>query len=53
MKGAVVARLVDAYDSVLFDLDGVVYLGSKAIDYAVESINRVKCKFFTQLIQNP
>ncbi len=46
MKGAVVARLVDAYDSVLFDLDGVVYLGSKAIDYAVESINRVKSEGF-------
>jgi HAD superfamily hydrolase (TIGR01450 family) len=41
-KGAVVARLIDAYDSVLFDLDGVVYLGSQAIEHAVESINRVK-----------
>ncbi len=40
------ARLIDSYDSVLFDLDGVVYLGSKAIDYAVESINRVKSEGF-------
>lgn len=44
VRGAVVARLVDSYDSVLFDLDGVVYLGSKAIDFAVESINRVKAE---------
>lgn len=42
----VVARLVDAYDSVLFDLDGVVYLGSKAIDYAVDAINQVKSEGF-------
>jgi len=44
VKGAVVARLIDSYDSVLFDLDGVVYLGSKAIEYAVDSINRVKAE---------
>lgn len=42
----VVARLVDAYDSVLFDLDGVVYLGAKAIEHAVESINRLKAEGF-------
>jgi HAD superfamily hydrolase (TIGR01450 family) len=36
-----VARLVDQFDSVLFDLDGVVYLGSEAIPYAVETINRL------------
>lgn len=35
------ARLVDQFDSVLFDLDGVVYLGSEAIPYAVETINRL------------
>ncbi len=35
------ARLVDAYDSVLLDLDGVVYLGSQAVPHAVESINRL------------
>lgn len=33
------ANLVEGYDSLLLDLDGVVYLGSKAVDHAVESIN--------------
>jgi glycerol-1-phosphatase len=36
-----VARLVDQFDSVLFDLDGVVYLGSEAIPFAVETINKL------------
>jgi HAD superfamily hydrolase (TIGR01450 family) len=36
-----VARLVDLFDSVLFDLDGVVYLGSEPIPFAVETINRL------------
>lgn len=36
------AALVDGYDSLLLDLDGVVYLGSKAVDKAVESINRAQ-----------
>ena len=35
------ARLVDQFDSVLFDLDGVVYLGSEAIPFAVETINKL------------
>lgn len=35
------ARLIDEFDSVLFDLDGVVYLGSKAIPHAVETINKL------------
>lgn len=42
--GAVVARLVDQFDSVLFDLDGVVYLGSKAIPNAVEAINMLSAE---------
>lgn len=33
--------LVSGYDSVLADLDGVIYEGGKAIEYAVESINKV------------
>ena len=33
------ARLVDGYDSLLLDLDGVVYLGSQAVSHAIESIN--------------
>ena len=33
------ARLVDGYDSLLLDLDGVVYLGAQAIDHAVDNIN--------------
>lgn len=35
------ARLIDGYDSVLLDLDGVVYLGAQAIQHAVESINKL------------
>jgi HAD superfamily hydrolase (TIGR01450 family) len=43
---AIVARLIDAYDSILLDLDGVVYLGAQAIDHAVESINRAESEGF-------
>jgi HAD superfamily hydrolase (TIGR01450 family) len=38
-QGETVARLVDGYDSLLLDLDGVVYLGSQAVSFAIESIN--------------
>jgi glycerol-1-phosphatase len=38
----VVARLIDEFDSVLLDLDGVVYLGSKAVVHAVETINQLQ-----------
>jgi glycerol-1-phosphatase len=34
-----VTRLVDRYDLVIFDLDGVVYLGHEPIGGAVEAIN--------------
>ncbi len=34
-------RLVDRYDLVIFDLDGVVYLGSEPIPGAVEAINKL------------
>lgn len=33
--------LVSQYDSVLADLDGVIYEGGKAINHAVESINKL------------
>lgn len=33
--------LVDRFDSVLFDLDGVIYQGDRAIAGAVQSVNRV------------
>jgi glycerol-1-phosphatase len=33
--------LLDRFDSVLLDLDGVVYRGGEAVSHAVESINRV------------
>ena len=36
------AGVVSAYDSILFDLDGVVYLGKESIPFAVESINSVQ-----------
>lgn len=32
-------RLVDAFDVLLFDLDGVLYTGRKAVPHAVESLN--------------
>ena len=38
------ARLVDGYDSLLLDLDGVVYLGSKAVVHAIESINSAQAQ---------
>ncbi|MEY4410205.1 MAG: hypothetical protein RLZ99_678 [Actinomycetota bacterium] len=38
------ARLADAYDSLLLDLDGVVYLGARAITHAVESINAAQAQ---------
>jgi glycerol-1-phosphatase len=41
-QGDLVAAVVSSYDSVLFDLDGVVYLGKESIPFAVESINRVQ-----------
>ena len=40
------ARLVDGYDSLLLDLDGVVYVGAKAIDHAVDSINSAQSQGF-------
>ena len=36
------AELVSNYDSLLCDLDGVVYLGAKAIEHSVESLNRAQ-----------
>lgn len=38
------ARLVDAYDSLLLDLDGVVYLGAQAVAHAIESINTAQAQ---------
>jgi HAD superfamily hydrolase (TIGR01450 family) len=43
----VVARLIDEFDSVLLDLDGVVYLGSKAVVHAVETINQLQAEGIT------
>ena len=40
------ARLVDGYDSLLLDLDGVVYLGAQAIDHAVDNINAAQAQGF-------
>lgn len=36
------SRLVDAYDLVIFDLDGVVYLIDKPIDGAAEAVERLR-----------
>lgn len=38
------ARLFEEFDSLLFDLDGVVYEGGKAIEGAVETINELSSK---------
>ena len=34
--------LVDGYDLVIFDLDGVVYLGSEPVPGAVDAVNRLR-----------
>ena len=39
-------RLVDSYDSVFADLDGVVYEGGKAIAHAIESLVALKSEGF-------
>lgn len=35
-------RLVDSYDAVFFDLDGVIYLGDHAVEGAVEAISALR-----------
>jgi HAD superfamily hydrolase (TIGR01450 family) len=37
-----VTGLVDGYDLVIFDLDGVVYLGAEPVPGAVEAVNRLR-----------
>src|SRR5256885_1475790 len=37
-----VSGLVDGYDLVIFDLDGVVYLGAEPVPGAVEAVNRLR-----------
>jgi glycerol 3-phosphatase-2 len=39
---SVAKKLVDGYDALFADLDGVIYEGGKAIDHAVETIGRLK-----------
>ena len=41
MTETVAQRLVDGYDLVIFDLDGVVYEGTIPIPGAVEAINKL------------
>ena len=36
--------LLDSFDSLLLDLDGVVYRGKQAIPGAVEAINRAQAE---------
>lgn len=38
------ARLVDAYDAVLLDLDGVVYIGPRSVPGSVEVINTLQAE---------
>ncbi len=37
-------RLIDPYDLVIFDLDGVVYLGTQAVPGAAEAIGRLRAE---------
>jgi len=37
-----VTALVDGYDLVIFDLDGVVYLGTQPVPGAVDAVNRLR-----------
>ncbi len=39
---ATTARLVDGYDLVVLDLDGVVYVGEQAVPGAVEAVTRLR-----------
>ncbi|GGC83987.1 sugar-phosphatase [Tersicoccus solisilvae] len=41
MSGDRSGRLIDRFDGLLCDLDGVVYAGPNAIPHAVESLNRI------------
>ena len=41
-ENVVAKRLIDGYDALFADLDGVVYEGGKAIEYAVESLTRLQ-----------
>lgn len=36
------SRFIDAYDSVMFDLDGVVYLGPNAVPHAPEALAQLR-----------
>lgn len=36
------SRLIDEFDGLLFDLDGTVYAGGRAIEHAIEAINDAK-----------
>lgn len=40
--GAVAKSLIEGYDSLFVDLDGVVYEGGKAIEHAIESLRLVQ-----------
>jgi glycerol 3-phosphatase-2 len=40
----VAAKVLDKFETLLLDLDGVIYEGNKAIVYAVESISALKAK---------
>ena len=44
--------LLDSYDSLLLDLDGVVYRGGEAVVHAVESINRAEEKLKIGYVTN-
>ena len=45
--------IIDSYDAILLDLDGVVYLGSTPIDSAVKTIKELqKRKIKVAIITN-
>ncbi len=44
LEAAVAASLISAYDTLLADLDGVIYEGAQAIDGAVEAIHKVQAE---------
>ena len=46
------AKLFEEFDGLLFDLDGVVYEGGKAIDGAVETINDLSSKLKIGYVTN-
>jgi len=45
-------KLIEAYDGLLVDLDGVVYTGNQPIDSAIETIEKLSSKIPVGYVTN-